>query len=305
MRVFVTGASGFIGSHLIPLLLQSGLDVAILARQGSSMQRLRDHIEKLTVIRGDLSDLDRLSDALSDFQPEACVHLAWYAEPGSYLHSRENLNHLFNSLRLLELMIEMGCKQAVMVGTCAEYDTDTGYLKETSPVKPSTVYAASKLSLAILGGQIARDADIKFVWARLFYLYGRTEDSRRMVPAVVNSLLRDVPFRATRGEQIRDYLHVEDAASALRFILRRGLSGVFNISSGTPVTVRNVMEWIGEMIGKPHLIQFGALPYREWEPMFVCGDNQKLRRLGWQPNIPLREGLRDTIEWWKNSQFPK
>src|SRR5258706_11661629 len=300
MRVFVTGALGFIGAHLFPILLQSGCDVAILARPESPMWRLQKYSTKLRIIKGDLFDLGNLSVQLAHFRPEACVHLAWCAEPGTYLHSNQNIQYLISSIGLLKLLIEIGCKQVVMTGTCAEYDTDIGYLNETRPTKPSTNYAASKLCLRSLGQQIALDANIRFAWARLFYLYGKTEDERRIVPAVINGLLRDEVFLATPGEQVRDYLHVEDVASALWFIAQNQLSGIFNVSSGNPITIHDLMELIGDILSKSELIQFGAIPYRDWEPMYICGDNNKLRNLGWQPHIQLQEGLRETITWWQN-----
>ena len=122
-----------------------------------------------------------------------------------------------------------------MTGTCAEYDTDIGYLREDSPTKPSTLYAASKLSLSILGQQLAKDAGIRFAWARIFYLYGDNENPRRMVPALINALLHGDIFSASTGEQVRDYLHVNDVASALWFIVEHQLNGIYNVSSGEPV----------------------------------------------------------------------
>ena len=301
MRVFVTGASGFIGSHLVSVLLQAGCEVAILVKPESSLWRLQKHISHLRIIQGDLSTIDDLSPQLGKFQPEACMHLAWYAEPGMYLKSNQNIPCLVNSLSLLNLLIEIGCKQVVMAGTCAEYDTDIGYpLTETSPTKPLTIYAASKLSLSILGQQMAADAHIRFAWARLFYLYGKTEDKRRMVPGVINTLLRNETFLATPGEQVRDYLHVEDVASALWFIAQNQQSGIFNVSSGEPITIRNLMESIGDILGKSELLRFGAVPYRDWEPMYICGDSSKLQNIGWRPQIKLREGLEEAVAWWQD-----
>ena len=301
MRVFVTGASGFIGSHLVSVLIQAGCEVAILVEPESSIWRLQKDASRLNIIQGDLFHLDQVAPQLAKFQPQACFHLAWYVEPGKYLTSDKNISYLVNSISLLKLFIEIGCKQVVMAGTCAEYDTDIGgCFNETSPTKPSTIYAASKLCLSILGQQIARDANIRFAWVRLFYLYGKTEDKRRIVPAVINALLRNEAFLATAGEQVRDYLHVEDVASALWFIAQNQLTGVFNISSGEPITIRNLMELIGNILNKRELIQFGAIPYQDWEPMYICGDNHKLRSLGWQPNIQISEGLKDAITWWQN-----
>jgi nucleoside-diphosphate-sugar epimerase len=146
---------------------------------------------------------------------------------------------------------------------------------------------------------MAAAAGVAFSWARLFYLYGPMEDKRRLVPSVINALQHGENFPATAGEQVRDYLHVEDVALALWTLTREKHSSVFNIASGVPVTMRQLMETAGNIIGHGELIQFGALPYRHWEPMFICGDNRKLKAIGWQPRYSLVEGLVQTADWWK------
>lgn len=298
MRILVTGATGFVGAQMVRVLLAAGVEVAALVSSGGNRDRLDGAIEHIRLIEGRLSDVPHLKSALAEFRPDACIHLAWYAEPGKYLYAAENVPTLQHSLMLLETLIAVGCPQVVMVGTCAEYDTDVGYLREDSAVKPATIYAACKLSMCQIGQFMAAAAGINFAWGRLFYLYGPMEDQRRLVPALMNALRRGEPFPATVGEQVRDYLHVEDVASALWILAREKQTGIFNIASGMPITIRQLMETTGEIVGHRELIQFGALPYRQWEPLFICGDNRKLKAVGWTPKYALREGLAQTAEWW-------
>jgi nucleoside-diphosphate-sugar epimerase len=301
MRVLLTGAGGFIGSQAARALLASGCEVAALLRPTTSPARLQDVLGRLSVVRADLADLPALRQALLDWRPDACLHLAWYAEPGKYLHSPQNIPALTTSLALLEELARAGCRQVVMAGTCAEYDTDRGLLREDGPTRPATVYAASKLALNLVGQQLAAAAGVRFAWARLFYLYGPSEDDKRVVPAVIRALSRGEPFPATQGEQVRDYLHVEDVAAGLVTLVTQGAAGVFNVASGVPVTVRQLMETVGDLLGRPDLLRFGAVPYRDWEPRFICGDNQRLRGLGWAPQYTLREGLAETVAWWQGA----
>jgi nucleoside-diphosphate-sugar epimerase len=301
MRVFVTGASGFIGSHVVHMLLERGTTVAVLLSSQGNRDRLQalTDLSQLTVIEGRLDTLSIWEASLAHFQPTACIHLAWYAEPGKYLHAPENTKLLQHSLDLLQALIRIGCGQIVMVGTCAEYNTDLGFLSETSPARPATIYAATKLALGQLGAFIAEAAHTRFAWARLFYLYGPYEDKRRLITALIDKLERGEPFPATLGEQVRDYLHVEDVASALCSLVEREANGVFNISSNIPITMRQLMETVGDLIGHAELIRYGEVTYRKWEPRFVCGDNQKLRQLGWAPKYTLRQGLEATVKWWE------
>lgn len=299
MRVFLTGASGFIGAHVVRALLARGHSVMTLVMPDDPMWRLKDVSGQFAVVTGLLGDVDALRSALNEFKPDACIHLAWYAEPGKYLDSEENIVSLTGSLSLLRELIQVGCQQVVMAGTCAEYDTDVGYLREDIPTRPTTLYAAAKLSCCLLGQRIAASAKIDFAWGRVFYPYGPQEDERRVVPAAIRTLQRDEIFPATLGEQVRDYIYVEDVAEAFCTLAEKQANGVFNISSGVPVTIRQLLETIGNLMKHADLIQFGAQPYRDWEPMFICGDNRRLKELRWKPAYTLDQGLLQTIQWWE------
>ncbi|HWI15517.1 MAG TPA: NAD-dependent epimerase/dehydratase family protein, partial [Burkholderiales bacterium] len=257
MRVLVTGADGFIGSAVVRQLLHGDHEIAILAR-GLQLKRLADVAGRLHVITGDLSAADGSAlRAIAAWRPEGCIHLAWYAEPGKYLEARENLAALRGSLALLDTLIETGCRQFVGAGTCAEYaDSDLPF-REDSPTAPKTLYAACKLGLCLAGEQLARQGLIDFAWGRIFYLYGVGEDPRRMVPALVRALLQDQPFNATPGEQIRDYLHVDDVARAFVTMLLRRASGIYNIASAQPLSIAELMRRIGRSVGREHLIRLG------------------------------------------------
>ena len=296
MKVFVTGASGFIGSHVTRALLGKGHSVTVLATPDDPLLRLQDMRSSFEVITGMLGDVGILQKALTEFQPEACIHLAWYAEPGQYLHSMENIQSLTASLTLLNVLINIGCRQVVMAGTCAEYDTEFGYLSEPTPTRPATLYAAAKLSCCLLGQQIAAQAKINFAWGRIFYPYGPQEDKRRLIPSAIDALKQGAAFPASQGEQIRDYIHVKDVAEAFCVLTEKQANGVFNISSSLPVSIRQLLETIGNLMGCQDLIQFGVQPYRNWEPPFICGNNSRLKNLGWQPSYSLIKGLSETIQ---------
>jgi nucleoside-diphosphate-sugar epimerase len=299
MRVFITGASGFIGAHVTRALLARGHSVMALAMPNDPMWRLKDVRGQFAFATGLLGEVDTLRLALTGFKPDACIHLAWYVEPGKYLHSLENISSLTGSLTLLNELIQIGCCQVVMAGTCLEYDTDVGYLHEDTPTRPMTLYAAAKLSCCLLSQQIATQAKRNLAWARIFYPFGPQEDERRVVPAAIHALQQGQPFPATPGEQVRDYIHVEDVATAFCTLAEKQANGVFNISSGTPVTIRQLLETIGNLMERAELIQFGAQPYRVWEPRFICGDNRRLKEFGWKPAYTLDQGLLQTIQWWE------
>lgn len=300
MRCFVTGGAGFVGSHAVRLMLKEGWEVAVLTLPGERTAGIDDLSGRLEIFAADLADSPAIRDLLFSWRPEACLHCAWYVEPGRYLNSPANIDCLKNSLALLEELIRAGCKSVVMVGSCAEYDVAADFLKETSAVRPATLYAASKLATLLVAEKRAAQAGMSFAWARLFHLFGPGEDERRMVPALIRSLLAGRSFPATDGNQIRDFLYIEDAASGLVQLLSSATSGVYNVCSGEPISVRQMMQAVGHEIGRADLIQFGAVRYREdWEPPFLCGDSSRLRALGWRPQREMREAVRLTIEYWR------
>jgi nucleoside-diphosphate-sugar epimerase len=271
-----------------------------LVRPGHYPWRLRRLETGATLIECDLGDHARVRQLLSDLRPELCFHCAWYAVPGDYLHSQENLTALMDSLNLARGARRSGCRHFVGVGTCFEYDTSLGTLSETSPTKPQSLYAAAKLALHLVLDQMRGEA-MGVTWARLFYLYGPMEDVRRLVPSVVRALLAGEPVAISPGQQVRDFLHVEDVAAALAVLGQRYLDGVFNIGSGQPITVAEVATTLGRLSGSESLVRIGARPYAPGDPMYVCADNARLRSTGWRPAYGLETGLSDTIRWWRDN----
>jgi nucleoside-diphosphate-sugar epimerase len=302
MTVLVTGATGFVGSEVVRNLVAAGEDVAVITLPGSPLHRLDGVVDRVRVLEGDLEDGAGIARLLERYPPDACIHAAWYAEPGQYLTSPRNLDSLRSSLDLLENLARAGCTHVVGVGTCFEYEMQSGPLKEDAPTKPATLYAAAKLAFYLVAAQRAAQLGVGLAWARLFYLYGPNEDERRLVPAAIKALISGHEFLAVSGEQVRDYLHVADVASGLCALSHHRLGGAFNVCSGQPVTVAGLMTTLVDLLGRPELIRLGALPDRDWDPGYVCGDNQRLRtEAHWAPAYSLRDGLAQTISWWKEA----
>jgi nucleoside-diphosphate-sugar epimerase len=295
MKVLVTGATGFIGAHVTRTLLSRDHQVLALIRPGNPMIRLQQLSNRFETITGSLENTELIEKSIRQFKPEACVHLAWYAEPGKYLDSEQNMQSLTSSLSLFQALIKAGCRQIVSAGTCFEYDTNFGYLREDTPTRPVSLYAAAKLSCCLIGSRLANQAKISFAWGRIFYPYGLQEDQRRLVPAAIKALKQGDIFPTSPGAQIRDYIHVADVASGFCTLMEKQADGVFNISTGSPVAIRQLLETLGKLMNRSDLIQLGALPYRSWEPPFICGDNTRLRNLGWNPDYSLEDGLLETI----------
>jgi nucleoside-diphosphate-sugar epimerase len=299
MRVLLTGATGFVGSHVARLLVREGCEVHALIRADSSLERIADVQSHLSVLRGDILHADLLAQSLRTIQPELCIHLGWSTKPGEYLQALANIDLMAATVKLALLLAESGCRRFVGIGTCFEYDTDAGYLSESTPLRPAFLYSAAKAGAFMTLSNLAI-SDMTLAWARLFYLYGPFEHERRLVPSVIQALLRGEEARCTSGEQVRDFLHVEDVASALWAIARSSIVGAVNVGSGCPVTVARLVTLIGEIAERPELVRLGMVAQAKGDPRFVCADNQRVvAEASWRPRIGLDDGLRSTVDWWR------
>lgn len=298
MRFLVTGASGFIGSQVVRLLVEQGHETFALVRLESDLSLLGCAVDKCRVLQRDLNDYRGVHEALKDIPVDTCIHLAWYAEPGKYLHSDKNLDCISATFHLAYHLALSGCKRFVGIGSCFEYDLAAGTLSEDSPEKPTSLYASSKLAAKAAVESVARTSNMQACWVRLFYQYGPGEDSRRLVPSVILSLLKGESADVSPGEQKRDYLYVEDVASAICSVAQSDLTGVVNVGSGRPVAIRELVTEIATQLGCLDRVRFGAIPYREGEPMLIGANNTRLAtQTGWKEECGLREGVRKTIDW--------
>jgi dTDP-6-deoxy-L-talose 4-dehydrogenase (NAD+) len=199
------------------------------------------------------------------------IHAAWYVEPGKYLDSALNLDCLAGTLRLARAFAAAGGRRFVGVGTCAEYDLSEGVLRTDSPLAPVTLYATCKASAYQVLSRFFTAEKVSFAWCRLFYLYGEGEDERRLVPYIRTQLAAGEEALLTSGEQIRDFIDVQEAGRMIADVALGKRDGPVNLCSGRPVTVRQLAERIAAEYGRPDLLRFGARPDNAFDPPLVVG----------------------------------
>ena len=301
MRILITGAGGFIGSHLVRQVLQEGHTVVAVLRPEESLERLSDCLDSVSLARCELNDGDAVRRLVAATHPDQALHLAWYVEAGKYWQAKENLDCVRMTLSLAQALAESGCSRFVGAGTCAEYDWDYGLLKEdVTPLKPHFLYGACKNATREILQAFCDRSGMGFAWTRVFLLYGPREAPERLIPYVIRSLLKGEVAKCTGGEQTRDFLHVEDVASAMWAVAKSGFSGPVNIGSGQAVKVQDLVAIVARLLGREDQIAFGALPTDPHEPPLLLADIERLSSLvGWRPSLTLEEGLARTCEWWK------
>ena len=334
-RILVTGASGFVGRNTLEPLRGHGFEVHGATAHGEGLD-VRGVVEHDV----DLLDPHQVRRLISDIAPSHLLHLAWCTEHGKYWEAPENLDWVTASLTLARSFSDHGGRRMVMAGSCAEYDwgalactaqgkelsLDQGgvrgesggrtspkipwekefcqtstCIEEITPCNPATLYGVSKHVLHTLVSAFNTRAGISGAWARIFFLYGPDEDPRRLVASVIRSLLSGEPALCTHGEQVRDFLHVADAGSALAALVDSGVEGPVNVASGRAVSLRDLLHMVGENIGRSDLIHLGARPAPANDPPILAADTRRLNdEVDWEPAINLEAGLEATVAWWRN-----
>jgi len=298
-KVLVTGATGFVGRHSIAPLLAKGHDVHTVGSRPVDRE-----IPGVTHHQADLLDAGQMERVITTVQADKLLHFAWFVKPGEYLTSFNNIRWVHATLEMLRLFEENGGTRSVLSGTCFEYDLQRGFLTEAvTATRPDSLYGTCKNALRQMAEVYAGQSGLSTAWGRIFYLYGAHEYPGRLVPSVINAVLRGEDAKCSHGLQVRDFMHVQDVADAFVALLESAVTGSVNIASGQPVTIRGIAFKIARQAGREDLVKLGAYPAPENEPPVILGDTRKLNNdVGWKPSISLDDGLARTFDWWKVQQ---
>jgi nucleoside-diphosphate-sugar epimerase len=271
--VLVTGASGFVGRHVLACLRTGGVPLRLIARPQRANLLAAACPEAQLLLSPDLFLEDSRWWTTACAGVDTVLHLAWHTEPKSYLTSPLNLTCLKGSLDLAQGALAAGVRRFIGIGTCAEYDLTDGSVYPDSPLRPTNLYAAAKAGLFQTLSQFLPQQGVSFLWARLFYLYGEGEHPDRLVPYLRRELAAGRSVQLSSGRQIRDYLAIEEAASQICELALGEAQGAMNVCSSIATTVREMAERIADEFGRRDLLQYGARPENIFDPHRVVGFN--------------------------------
>lgn len=288
MKILMTGAGGFLGGALTRFWYAKGHSVAVLARPESNLSRIADIQERLH-IRRYASDSD-LTQLVAQFAPDVVVHTAC-------VYGREGES----PLSILDGNVRLGI---VLMQALSRLATPARFINCSSSLPPVvSLYALSKANFSQWGRFLAgqSNAGIRFLDLKLHHMFGPNDDATKFVTYVLRSCQNQVvELKLTAGEQLRDFIYIDDVVSAFDTILQYPpcleLSMDLEIGSGCAVSVRSVVETIHAMTASKTKLLFGAKPYREGELMFDQADITILRDMGWRPTYSLHTGVEKMIE---------
>lgn len=287
MRLLVTGASGFIGCHVLELLRRHGVDAWTLGRSLPEGWPAANHLACDLLAGGDAT-----APLLRQLAPSHLLHLAWVTDPASYQTSALNTDWQRATCALAHAFSQAGGRHIVVAGSCAEYDWSRGWCREsTTPLRPATPYGAAKDATRHWLQRHATERGLRLAWGRIFFPYGAGQSRHRLIPALVASLQGRQAAFPVQALQRRDFVSAADVALALWTLLRRPAHGCYNISSAQPVAIAELVRLLARLLDAdpaPLLAQAVAVVQ---PPALVAGDNRCLRALGWPGAVPLAEGL--------------
>ena len=287
-RVLVTGASGFIGTHLCEHLVELGCDV-----HGATRGDHRGE-DKIRWVHTDVSDIDATKAMFAAVRPEIVFHLAAHVAGARDVELVPAMltGNLWTTVSVLMASLEAGCNRVVLAGSMEEPVS-------TAAAPPSSPYAAAKWAASGYARMFHALYRSPVVMLRVFMVYGPGQrDERKLVPYTTLSLLHGQPPELSSGSRAIDWVYVSDVVDAfVRAAMVEGIEGAtIDVGSGTLVTIRQLVEQLVVLIDARIEPVFGALADRALETSPVADLNPARQLLGWEPQTTLKDGLRQTVE---------
>lgn len=290
MRLLLTGASGFLGRYVLESLQRHGIETVTLGRHRAPDNAFADFIEADLLADSDFTLLVKESAATH------LLHLAWYTEHGKYWTSPLNLRWVEATTRLVEAFCAAGGQQVVAAGTCAEYDWSYGYCREDStPLNPATLYGTTKDATRRLVMAVCAQHHLPCAWGRVFLPFGAGEASQRLIPSLIEVFQGKRPAFGLNTAAERDFLHASDVAEGFVALLCSGATGAYNISSGQPVQLGELVSELARLAKADPQVVLNLATEHPSDPRLLVGENLKLKTLGWQPALSLTQGLERTV----------
>jgi nucleoside-diphosphate-sugar epimerase len=286
MRVLLTGGSGFIGRYVVRKLKSLDIDSVTLGRTNPD--------DKPNHICIDLLRANDFAPLIKSIRPTHLIHLAWTTEHGTYWDSKQNIDWIASTYRLLEAFCNHGGSHALIAGTCAEYDWRYGYcVEDLTPCNPQTLYGISKDTARRMCQLLSKRYGVPLTWARIFFPFGFGEDSRRLIPSLFRAFNGEIEPFGVNGNSLRDFIHIDDVVEAIRICLQSKTDGILNIGTGEPVKIKDIVSLIAQLETEDASIILGATARNCIEPPMIVADVKRLNSVGFKVGTTLVQALTD------------
>ncbi len=306
--VLVTGAAGFIGSHLVRALLEKGSEVVALVSDVSSLYppRLADLKGQIRIADADLRDAHAVARVVERIDPKYVFHLGAFTHVGRSFDRVADCTttNIEGTRNVLEALIRKPPSRLIFASTSEVYGDVEVPFREEGPVRPVSPYGVSKYAAERLVLIYKEAYGVPGVAIRPFNAYGPMQSPDRIIPETIARALSGNPVEITGGIQTREFNFVEDIVAGFIKAAEADdsvVGEVINVGCGEERSMKEVAEVVLKLLGNPVELRVGALPYRPKEIWRMYCDNSKAKELlGWEPTVSFDEGLERTVEWYKS-----
>lgn len=297
-KILITGITGFLGSSIAKSLIQKNIDVIGLVRSTSNLDKCSSILESVKWVNSDKPDWKKL---LQELNPDTLIHCAWGGVTSQERFDWESQTHNLHFLiDILSVAQNIGISKIIALGSQAEYGKLNSIVTEDYPCAPTDAYGAIKVTACQLLKSFSELYNIKYVWLRVFSVFGEYENGNWLIPSVIKKIHLKQEVNLSPCEQIYSYLYVSDFADIVSQVVTKDVkSGIYNLCSPYPIRLKNMLEELKKIINPDVILNYGALDYRDGQSLHIQGDSSMLmRQLGEFSFTPMLEALKQTVNFY-------
>jgi len=294
VKIFITGATGFLGKHMLDKINKLDFNIMALSRINNHLEYERQN--KCQWLIGDLSDLNSIKKQILHFDPDVVIHLAWQDIP-NYSNSISKIN-LMNSIQLFDLIIDnTNCNKIIISGSCYEYGKMFGECSENDAIILNSYFSWAKVSLYKYLLLKMENTNISLLWFRIFYVYGFGQRSDSLIPSIIESYKNSLIPVINSPDNKNDFIHVDDVIDALiKAIKKDCVSGIYNIGNGKSESVYDVCKIIEENMPIVSNLSYEKNNSSKMSEIDFWANIEKVKKaLNWEPKIGIKKGIIKSI----------
>lgn len=297
-KIVITGATSFIGEQLIKASIHKKWEVAAVVRRNSVKAKRLQHISNISVIESDMKEFNSIGNLVG--KADYFVHLAWEGVRGLCRMDAEiQQKNLYYSLKAINSMIEVGCKQIIIAGSQAEYGSHKELIHEGTLCKPNTEYGKYKLELFKTASRLCELNGVRYKEPRIFSLYGQGDYESSFIMSLIKKMRKNEPCDMTECIQRWDYLYIDDAVDAILALCECDCpNGAYNLASGDCRTLKDYVEELYSILNSKSKLCYGAIPYPSTGMVSIQASIEKIRsKTNWAAQIKFEEGINRIIRF--------